>query len=286
MTSGRNGGERASWGRDLGRRARRLAEAPADVLASLTGIRASPYVAELIGEDLAAFARYLISPSARRSARGQAASANTADECFSFAQAHFGVGPVQHLAEITGLLGLAQKNGARIVCEIGTRDGGTSVLFSRVLRPDTLIVMDLYAKNRWRLRRAAPPAQSVHVIDGDSTHPLTIARLRRKLAGRRLDLLLIDGDHGWSGVRQDFISYRDFVRDGGLIAFHDICPVRDPDVGRWTGDVPAFWNLINTMYPSHEFVATPGQQGLGIGVIRYRRDQPIARVLAARTHPE
>jgi cephalosporin hydroxylase len=267
-------------------RTRELTEIAAQKFWTATGLRASPYVAELVGEDLVALGRYVASPAARRAERDQTSYANSADECFAFAQAHFGVGPVQNLTEIKGLLDLGSENGARTVCEIGTRDGGTSVLFSRVLRPDTLVVMDLYAKNRWRLRRAAPAGQAVYVIDGDSTHPRTVARLRKRLSGRQLDLLLIDGDHGWSGVRQDFINYRELVREDGLIAFHDICEVRDPDVGRWTGDVPAFWKLIRTMYESHEFVDTPGQQGLGIGVIRYRRDQPIEAVLAAQTPPE
>ncbi len=265
-------------------RTRELSKIPVETLASLTGLRASPYVAELVGEDLLALGRYLLDPSARHAERQEAASANSVEECFAFAQDHFGVGPVQHMAEIKGLLGLAKENGAQLVCEIGTRDGGTSVLFSRVLRPQTLIVMDLYAKNRWRLRRAAPPGQAVYVIDGDSNHHVTVARLRRKLRGRRLDLLLIDGDHRWSGVRQDFMNYRELVRDSGLIAFHDICEVEDPERGT-AGDVPAFWKLIRTIYPSYEFVETPGQQGLGIGVIRYRRDQSITPVVAALNRP-
>jgi hypothetical protein len=193
---------------------------------------------------------------------------------------------VQHAVEIKALLDLARENGAQVVCEIGSRDAGTSVLFSLVLRPQTLIVMDLYAKNRWRLRRAAPPEQAVYVIDGDTSHPRTVARLRRTLGGRRLDLLLIDGDHRWSGVRQDFLNYREFVRDGGLVAFHDICEVTDPEAGATTGDVPAFWKLISTIYPSHEFIAAPGQQGLGIGVLRYDSGRSIAPVLGARTPPE
>jgi hypothetical protein len=97
-------------------------------------------------------------------------------------------------------------------------------------------------------------------------------------------LLLIDGDHGWSGVRRDFINYSEFVRDRGLIAFHDICEVKDPERGT-AGDVPAFWKLVSTLYPSSEFVATPGQQGLGIGVIRYRAAQSIAAVASALTPP-
>jgi cephalosporin hydroxylase len=266
-------------------RLRELAEIPVEALARHTGLRASPYVAELIGEDLAAYGSYLLSPSTRDAERADRARAASAEECFTFSRAHFGVGPVQHAVEINGLMQLAQSVGADTVCEIGSRDAGTSVLFSRVLRPRTLIVMDLYVKNRWRLRRAAPPEQSVHVIDGDSTHPLTVARLRRRLRGRALDLLLIDGDHRWGGVRQDFINYREFVRDGGLIAFHDICEVTDPAAGATAGDVPAFWKLISTIYRSDEFIETPGQQGLGIGVIHYRRDEPIAPILAAPDPP-
>lgn len=248
-------------------------------------MRASPYVAELVGEDMAALATYVLNASGRRAERERAATANSLEECFAFAQAHFGVGPVQHISEIGQLIDLAKKNGADLVCEIGSRDAGTSVLLSRVLRPGGLIVMDLYAKNRWRLRGAAPEGQTVHVIDGDSTQGLTVARLRRRLRGRHLDLLLIDGDHRWSGVRQDFINYREFVRDGGLIAFHDICEVTDPGAGASAGDVPAFWKLISTIYPSDEFIETPGQQGLGIGVVHYRRDASIAPVLAASNPP-
>lgn len=267
------------------RRLRELATVPVETLAGVTGLRASPYVGQLIGQDLGAFGSYLLSSSARRSERSDRARANSADECFAFAQTYFGVGPVQHPVEINGLIELARRKGAEVVCEIGSRDAGTSVLFSRVLRPRTLVVMDLYAKNRWRLRCAAPPGQAVHVIDGDSTHPLTVARLRRRLRGRQLDLLLIDGDHRWSGVRQDFINYREFVRDGGLIAFHDICEVTDAEAGATAGDVPAFWKLIRTIYLSDEFIETPGQQGLGIGVIHYRREESIAPVLAASNPP-
>jgi hypothetical protein len=270
---------------DMRERARQLAKVPVEAIARHTGMRASAYVAELIGEDIAALARYVVTPTARRAERHQAAHADSADECFAFSRAYFGVGPVQHPGEIKALLDLAHDNGARVVCEIGSRDAGTSVLFSRVLRPETLIVMDLYAKNRWRLRRAAPPGQTLHVIDGDTGHSLTVARLRRRLRGRKLDLLLIDGDHRWSGIKQDFINYREFVRDGGLIAFHDICDVTDPNSEAWTGDVPAFWRLIRTIYPSLEFTETSDQQGLGIGVIRYDRGLSIAPVLVADAPP-
>ena len=238
-----------------------------------------------IGEDLAALTRFASSRGARSAERAAAQRADGAQACFEFSRAHFGVGPVQRPSEITALLEMARENGARIVCEIGAQDAGTSVMLSRVLAPDTLIVMDLYIKNRWRLRRAAPAGQSVVTIDGDTTHPLTVRRLRRKLRGRQLDLLIVDGDHLWRGVKHDFLTYREFVRDGGLIAFHDICPATDPQSPAWTGDVPAFWQTVSALYSSEELIDTPGQQGFGIGVIRYDPAQSVAAVIAAEPAP-
>lgn len=50
------------------------------------------------------------------------------------------------------------------------------------------------------------------------------------------DLLFIDGDHTYEGVKQDFEFYTPLVKPGGLILMHDIC-------NRNTG-VPKFWEEI------------------------------------------
>lgn len=45
--------------------------------------------------------------------------------------------------------------------------------------------------------------------------------------GKAIDLLVIDGDHSYAGVKRDFENYRDFVRVGGFILFDDY------DTGDW-----------------------------------------------------
>jgi hypothetical protein len=251
------------------------------MLTKLTGMRVGRYSAKFMLADSWESAVYLARPRKRRAEREQAARLETVEQCFDFAAKHFGDGPVQHRNEIAALLDLARDNGTRVACEIGAFDAGTSVMISRALAPELLIVMDIYVRNRLRLRSDAPDGQTIHVLDGDSSHPLTLRRLRRRLRGRQLDLLLIDGDHTWAGVRQDFLNYRELVRDGGLIAFHDICDVRDPASPGWAGDVPAFWRLIRSIYPMYEFVDSPQQQGLGIGVVRFDRARSIAPILSA-----
>jgi predicted O-methyltransferase YrrM len=223
-------------------------------------------------------------PGARRAEREAVSSAGTPADWFELSRARFGVGPEQKPEEILGLVELAAANQTRAACEIGVQDAGTSVLLSRAIPGlDTLVLMDLFVKNRRRLRRAAPTGQAVHTIDGDSAHPLTVERLRRKLGVRSLDLLLIDGDHRFAGVRDDFLTYRQFVRDGGLIAFHDILPVRSPDSPHWAGDVPAFWALVAPLYPSRELIADRRQDGFGIGVVEYDAGVPVEPILRHRT---
>ena len=72
-------------------------------------------------------------------------------------------------------------------------------------------------------------------------------------------------------MNSDFLNYSPLVRDGGLIAFHDI--VEDNETrygvvtGGWSGGVPRFWKEIKSDYRHVEFVRSPDQDGYGIGVL-------------------
>lgn len=57
-----------------------------------------------------------------------------------------------------------------------------------------------------------------------------------------LDLLFIDGDHTYKGVKQDYEMYSKYVRKGGLIVFHDI---NDTDYHKRIGcDVSLLWREL------------------------------------------
>ena len=42
----------------------------------------------------------------------------------------------------------------------------------------------------------------------------------RKIA-RSLDMLFIDGDHSYEGVKADWEAYKDFLKPGAIVVFHD-----------------------------------------------------------------
>lgn len=64
--------------------------------------------------------------------------------------------------------------------------------------------------------------------------------LARELAGDPLDVLVIDADHSYRGVKRDYALYTPLVRPGGLILLHDVANVTDTRV-----EVPRFWRELN-----------------------------------------
>ncbi len=72
---------------------------------------------------------------------------------------------------------------------------------------------------------------------------------------------MIDADHTYPGVSADFRNYRRFVREGGLIVFHDILIHPHFAVG-----VAQLWQEIKDKWPSREIISEPLTWG-GIGVL-------------------
>jgi cephalosporin hydroxylase len=116
------------------------------------------------------------------------------------------------------------------------------------------------------LWRANPrPGQTLHLVRGDSHESATHERVARLLT-RPADMLLIDGDHTYDGVKADYELYKNLVRIGGMIAFHDILPHnRDPDC-----EVDRFWRELagrkRKIVAPRELSPDGGTWG-GIGII-------------------
>jgi cephalosporin hydroxylase len=171
------------------------------------------------------------------------------------------------------LLQILQAQKPKFLCEIGTASGGTLYLFSKVASRDaSLISVDLpggafgagYQKSKMQfLEKFASAKQKIFLVRDDSHSERARLNLENLLNGRKLDFLLIDGDHSYNGVKADFMTYRSLVGKGGLIAFHDIVP-GDP---RFVGGVPKFWAEIKVDFKHAEFVDSWNQGGAGIGVL-------------------
>lgn len=179
--------------------------------------------------------------------------------------------PTQIDSEILSLMALVRELQPRSILEIGTYNGGTLLLFARLAALDAKIVsVDLPGGAFgggypfWRgplYRRFAKPSQEVVLIRGDSHTAETRERVARIFGHESIDFLFIDGDHTYEGAKKDYQLYSPFVREGGLIALHDVNESTDSDT-----QVCRLWTEIKKTRPTEEFIAGP--RDFGIGVIR------------------
>jgi cephalosporin hydroxylase len=194
---------------------------------------------------------------------------STVEECIEFTRRHMKAGSCQIPWEIKSAIELIDLSRPKVMCEIGTFDGGTSLLFIKLLSTlDVMICIDLHVRNKEILKLLAPPTLQLKFFDMPSYAERTVNKVSEFLNGRMIDALFIDGDHRYEGVKNDFLSYRPLVKNGGQILFHDI--VQERGTGKaWAGGVPKIWRELSPHYKHHEFIDNQDQEGFGIGCLTY-----------------
>lgn len=194
------------------------------------------------------------------------------------------LGMKQNLVELEAFVQYLQPSSLASVLEIGTMKGGTLYLWCQLSQPDAHVFsIDLpsgrfgggySSKLELLFHRFKKTGQSLKCIRGDSHAASTRRAFKDALNGRLLDFLFIDGDHTYDGVRRDYEDYANFVRPGGVIAFHDIVfnPLNAADFEVWK-----FWAEIKDRHEDAvEFVDPPNgdRRTIGIGAIRKKKEAP------------
>jgi len=157
------------------------------------------------------------------------------------------------------------------VVEIGSYQGGTLYMWSRLLDAERIVSIDLpedelhHTGYNPRLFQAFSHTAEMRFVRGFSQNDETKEVVEDMLESEPIDFLFIDGDHSYEGVKADFEQYEPLVRDGGLIALHDIAYDSDGN------GVPQFWDEITTEYETESIVVDNPDDWdypLGIGLVR------------------
>ena len=161
----------------------------------------------------------------------------------------------------------------KIIVEIGTANGGTLFLLSKLSSPESIIIsidlpyhpnlLGIDYKPKFFFKSFVSNKQKMFLIRGNSHNQLVLEKLKQILKGKEIDVLFLDGDHTYKGVKMDFEMYGNLVRKNGIIAFHDIVEVKVVD----DVQVNQFWNEIKEDYNYLEFVEDWSQDTCGIGII-------------------
>ena len=198
---------------------------------------------------------------------------STLGEYFHFSMDMFET--LQIEKEITDLIVFLKNHNPTSCCEIGTATGGTNFLLSQAIPSVKKIIgVDLNMKNKHKLSYYNPKKVEQHFIRGYSQSIRTFEKVNNCLNGRQLDVLFIDGDHRYNGVKKDFELYSSLMKKGGFIVFHDIIPdfmtKHGIKTNRFTGGVPHLWKELKNKYTTFEFVENYEQDGLGIGALEWK----------------
>lgn len=160
----------------------------------------------------------------------------------------------------------------KTILEIGTAQGGSLFLFSKLADPNAMIISidlpqgdfgggyDEYKSDFYR--SFATGNQRMHLFRADSHSEETLKKVKDVLGERKIDFMFIDGDHTYNGVKTDFYLYSSLVSTTGLIGLHDI-------VASTEGcEVHRFWNEIKRNHTViAEFIDDPNQPFCGIGLL-------------------
>jgi len=205
---------------------------------------------------------------------------------FSFKHDSYTIMPIQIKSEIEKLISVLNNQKPKAVMEIGTANGGTLFLLCQAAATSDakIISLDLLGGEfggelfpSWKepfYQNFSKKNQQLSLIRADSHDSKTFKKVKQILGTKKLDFLLIDGDHEYEGVKKDFLMYGKLVSPSGIIAFHDINPGPKEEVG----GVPTFWKEIAGKYPSFEIIDDGRSGSYGIGFLIFESlDKPLMR---------
>jgi predicted O-methyltransferase YrrM len=149
------------------------------------------------------------------------------------------------------LYGLARSLKPKVCVEIGSARGKSACFIGMALRENNfgkLYAIDPHTTTNWN------DSESVETIGimKDNIHKFALENyidIIRKTSDEALkewnlpiDMLFIDGDHSYEGVRRDWESFSPFLTEFGLTIFHDTIWELKPDPQWYRSDmgVPRF----------------------------------------------
>jgi len=183
------------------------------------------------------------------------------------------LGALQKPFELQAFLEFLKDKKLKTIVEVGTARGGVFYAFCKIAEDTAKVIsVDMpggefgggyIEADIETFKSFGKDGQSLSFIRRDSHKAATKTELMKILGKDKIDLLFIDGDHSYKGVKKDFEMYAPLVKDGGIVAFHDVC--FHPYVP--TCEVDKLWKEIKPNYKHFEFIDPKDKNWGGIGVI-------------------
>ena len=183
----------------------------------------------------------------------------------------YSLGMIQNHSEILGASEFFKSLNVKNFMEIGTDQGGTFAIWSKLSEDGIRISVDMphgeFGSSHYdeykRDEHLKSLGSNVTMLWGSSHEYEMLKKVENVLGDNLLDFLFIDGDHVYEGVKKDYEMYKHLVKPGGWIGFHDI---KDTEYHRSANcRVDILWNELEGT--KKEFIDQSSHYG-GIGFIQ------------------
>jgi len=172
---------------------------------------------------------------------------------------------IQNPNELCSFLEILVERRPKVIVEIGTAAGGHFYCLCQAADPSAMLVSidfpggeygpapsktdcNLYATFGF-------PGQRLEFIRQSSLRQYTLRTLEGILGDREIDLLYLDGDHSYSGVKSDYERYAPLVAKGGIIGIHDIWQVPNPEALPYVvNEAAIFWQELSPRVSCREIL--------------------------------
>jgi len=199
---------------------------------------------------------------------------------------HSGLGDSAYL-----LYGIARALKPKVAVEIGSARGKSACYVGRALKENgsgKLFAIDPHTRTDWNDENSVDTLDEMrrNVRALDLEKQVEIIRETSERAAARwmlpIDMLFIDGDHSYEGVKRDWELFSPHVSEFGIVVFHDTMWDRQPDSPYSRSDmgVPA---LVEELRVSGYPVTTINRD-FGVSIVQptvsgvsLRNSEPAAR---------
>lgn len=148
----------------------------------------------------------------------------------------------------------------KVVLEIGMWKGYSAENWIKAFNPELLITLERDHKHEdgTYFEQESQKEFYHYLWDIDSTKDETVEQVKQLLNGKQVDFMFIDGGHRFDNVYQDFYKYINLVKEGGIVAFHDILYTS------YECQANLLWEELKKTYDYVEINCGQGSTGYGL----------------------